>query len=146
MTKLRQTAGLPMSKEDQDRYLQEMDQNLSKIDDVLQRDEQDQDEALRRKLEERKNRRRKLQDKLSAQEKTVGTEIKDLEERKQEIEAQALAAAQKAEDELALMKKQGEAQIEEEIENKKREKLEGFEDKLREAKNTKEFGRVLDNF
>ena len=109
MTKLRQTAGLPMSKEDQDRYLQEMDQNLSKIDDVLQRDEQDQDEALRRKLEERKNRRRKLQDKLSAQEKTVGTEIKDLEERKQEIEAQALAAAQKAEDELALMKKQGEA-------------------------------------
>jgi hypothetical protein len=98
-----------MSKEDQDRYLQEMDQNLSKIDDVLQRDEQDQDEALRRKLEERKNRRRKLQDKLSAQEKTVGTEIKDLEERKQEIEAQALAAAQKAEDELALMKKQGEA-------------------------------------
>jgi len=135
-----------MSKEDQDRYLQEMDQNLSKIDDVLQRDEQDQDEALRRKLEERKNRRRKLQDKLSAQEKTVGTEIKDLEERKQEIEAQALAAAQKAEDELALMKKQGEAQIEEEIENKKREKLEGFEDKLREAKNTKEFGRVLDNF
>ena len=49
-----------MSKEDQERYLEQMDANLGKIEEVIQRDEQDQDEILRRKLEERKNRRRKL--------------------------------------------------------------------------------------
>ena len=60
LQRLRQIGGAPMSKEDQERYLEQMDANLGKIEEVIQRDEQDQDDILRRKLEERKNRRRKL--------------------------------------------------------------------------------------
>jgi hypothetical protein len=49
----------------------QLDENMGKIGSVLQRDEQDQEDMLRRKLEERANRRKKLQDKLKEQEKLV---------------------------------------------------------------------------
>ena len=66
-----QRAGANLSPEDQQRFMASLDENLSKIGEILARDEQDQDDMLKRKLEDRMNRRRKLQDKLKEQEKAV---------------------------------------------------------------------------
>lgn len=96
LKRLRQIGGVSMSAEDQERYLEQMDANLGKIEEVIQRDEQDQDDILRRKLEERKNRRKKLQEKVTEQEKSVEEKKKGFEEKKLEIEA-------KFRDELAAM-------------------------------------------
>ena len=59
-----QRGGANLSPEDQQRFMASLDENLSKIGEILARDEQDQDDMLKRKLEDRMNRRRKLQDKL----------------------------------------------------------------------------------
>jgi hypothetical protein len=64
----------------------QLDENMGKIGSVLQRDEQDQEDMLRRKLEERANRRKKLQDKLKEQEKLVEVKKQALDEKKEEIE------------------------------------------------------------
>lgn len=66
-----QRGGANLSPEDQQRFMASLDENLSKIGEILARDEQDQDDMLKRKLEDRMNRRRKLQDKLKEQEKAV---------------------------------------------------------------------------
>jgi hypothetical protein len=78
--------GGPMSMEEQDAIMNQLDDNLAKIDEVLQRDEADQDALLRRKLEERANRRKKMQDKLKQQEQFIEVKTKELEEKKEEIE------------------------------------------------------------
>ena len=66
--------------------MNQLDNNLSKIGEVLQRDEQDQEDLLRRKLEERAKRRSKLHDKLKETEKALEEKKKQLEEKKDEIE------------------------------------------------------------
>ena len=133
LQRLRQIGGAPMSKEDQERYLEQMDANLGKIEEVIQRDEQDQDDILRRKLEERKNRRRKLQDKVAEQEKSVEEKKKGFEERKLEVESKFIDDLAAMEGELAKEKKDRQDGLEEDLDKIKRDKLEAFEDHLRDA-------------
>ena len=94
-----------MSKEDQERYLESMDGNLAKIEEVLQRDEKDQDEILRRKLEERRNRRKNIMLKIGDTEKVVEDKKKAFEEKKQEVEAKYMSDIEKLEGEIQKEKK-----------------------------------------
>ncbi len=52
----------------------------------------------------------------------------------------------KLEDDLTKEKKEQDQAIVEQIEHLKMEKLSSFEDKLREAKDTKDFGKVLEGY
>lgn len=79
----------PTSREEQEAIMSQMEDALAKIGDVLQRDEQDQEALLRRKLEERAGRRRKLQDKLAEQERKLEAKREVFEERREEVEQKA---------------------------------------------------------
>lgn len=71
LSKFQRQNGANLSREDQEKFLSALDDNMNKMGEILQRDEQDQDDILKRKLAERANRRKKLQDKLKEQEKIV---------------------------------------------------------------------------
>ncbi len=71
LQRLQRNGVMQLSREEQERFMSELDDNLNKIGEVLQRDEQDQEDMLKNKLAERANRRRKMQDKLKEQEKIV---------------------------------------------------------------------------
>jgi len=66
---------------------------------------------LKRKLAERANRRKKLQDKLKEQEKIVEAKQVILNEKKTEVEHHAQEQLNKLEDDLAKDKKEGELAI-----------------------------------
>ena len=101
-----------------------MDGNLARIEEVLQREERDQDEVLRRKLEERKNRRKNILGKISETEKVVEEKKRGMEEKKQEVEAKFIEDLASLENELHKEKQQREAALEEDLDRIKREKLE----------------------
>lgn len=73
LSKFQRQNGANLSREDQEKFLSALDDNMNKMGEILQRDEQDQDDILKRKLAERANRRKKLQDKLKEQEKIIET-------------------------------------------------------------------------
>jgi Asp-tRNA(Asn)/Glu-tRNA(Gln) amidotransferase C subunit len=87
LQRLQRNGVMQLSREEQERFMSELDDNLNKIGEVLQRDEQDQEDMLRNKLAERANRRRKMQDKLKEQEKIVEQKQTVFNEKKQEVEA-----------------------------------------------------------
>ena len=89
------------SREEQEGMMAQMEDALVRIGDMLQRDEQDQDALLKRKLEERANRRKKLQEKLAEQEKKLEMKKEVFEDRKEEIEQRAQEQIAKLEEELA---------------------------------------------
>ena len=66
---------------------------------------------MKRKLAERANRRKKLQDKLKEQEKIVDTKQAILNEKKAEVESHAQELLSKLEDDLSKDKKEGELAI-----------------------------------
>jgi|LauGreDrversion4_2_1035121.scaffolds.fasta_scaffold64839_1 hypothetical protein len=86
LSKFQRQNGANLSREDQEKFLSALDDNMNKMGEILQRDEQDQDDILKRKLAERANRRKKLQDKLKEQEKIVEAKQAILNEKKAEVE------------------------------------------------------------
>jgi DNA anti-recombination protein RmuC len=97
-------------------------------------------------LAERANRRKKLQDKLKEQEKVIESKQVTLNEKRAEVESHAQDLLNKLEDDLNKEKKEGELAINDHIEALKQEKLASFEDKLREARDGKDFGKVLEGY
>jgi hypothetical protein len=111
LSKFQRQNGANLSREDQEKFLSALDDNMNKMGEILQRDEQDQDDILKRKLAERANRRKKLQDKLKEQEKIVESKQVILNEKKTEEEHHAQEQLNKLEDDLAKDKKEGELAI-----------------------------------
>ena len=146
LSKFQRQNGANLSREDQEKFLSELDDNMNKMGEILQRDEQDQDDILKRKLAERANRRKKLQDKLKEQEKVIESKQGTLNEKRTEVESHAQDLLNKLEDDLNKEKKEGELAINDHIEALKQEKLASFEDKLREARDGKDFGKVLEGY
>lgn len=140
-----QGAGAGLSAEQQEQLMGQLEDNLAKIGEVLQRDEQDQEEALRRKLEARAARRRRLQDALKDKEKVVEEQREQLQAKKEEVEQQALEALEKAEAEIQREAAARAEALKEDLERAKIERLANFEDQLREASGA-DFGRVLDGY
>lgn len=77
--------GVTLSAEEQEQMLAQFDQNLGKIGLALEQDEEYQSELLRKKLEERKNRRQKLLDKAQEAEKEIETKQKIFNEKKEQV-------------------------------------------------------------
>lgn len=56
--------GTELSEEDRERMVQEFENNLGRIGSLLEADEGLQEDMLKKRLEERKNRRKKMLDKV----------------------------------------------------------------------------------
>eukprot|EP00347_Sterkiella_histriomuscorum_P016022 403354791 len=141
-----QKMGVTLTVEEQNAMMQQFDDNLGRIGGLLEEDDGYQQDMLKRKIEERKNRRRKLQENLSDQEKALQKKQEAFNDQKNEIEQEAKDQNAQLDAEILqerIVKKQG---IQEDLEKLKMEKLLDYEDKLKESKNTKDFGKVLDEY
>lgn len=112
----------------------------------MKQDESRQNEFLQRRLDARRQRRKALQEEL----KEVDKKIRDNEIVKEQEQEQALKEIQVSTDkELTEIKEEEEAKIQElddKYEQMKQDKLQHFQDRLRDAKNEKSFQDILGEY
>ncbi|CDW74865.1 cast multi-domain protein [Stylonychia lemnae] len=138
--------GVNLSKEDRERMMEQFDSNLGKIGSILEDDEAYQQDLLRRKLEERKNRRKKLQDKLQDQEKILHKKNEEFKQQQEEVESHCQDLNIQLDAEIAQERIQKKLALDDDIERAKIDKLQNFEDLLKESKNQKDFSNILDQY
>lgn len=142
----RKVDGMEDGEDFRQKLLDEMNEKMGRIDGVLQNEEDAQMSTLEKKLLQRKQRRNRLVDKFGA-----------VQDQKREKEAEGRIQFNKIENDmykdiddlendLNMEEQMGKAEIQENINQIKRDKLSEYEDKLKRGKKGKDFQNLLDEY
>lgn len=126
--------------------INELQDKMQNVEDMMKQDEARQNELLARRLDARRQKRKKLAEKLDE----VESKLRNNEnEKQQKMDEVVLEIQQELKDDLAQYEAEGELQkeeLKEEFEMKKRDKLSDFQDKLKNARGDNNFQSILEDY
>ena len=126
--------------------LDELKDKVQQVEQLMRKDENRQNEFLQRRLDARRQRRKALQDEL----KEVDKKIRENETVKEQEQEQVLQEIQaETEKELVDIKQEEEAKLQElddKFEMMKQDKLQNFQDRLKDARGDKNFQEILGEY